>query len=163
MEKKTKQFLIALSGLIAVGLVFGSCLSTSVENEEPEDPSVVFTQVAKTVIAAFEQTRISEQPKEAEVAVLPTETIEPTPAMTNTPAPPSFGDGTWIIGSDIPAGTYRTSGTDSCYWERISGFGGTFSEIIANDNPDGQVVVTILPTDKGFTSKRCGTWVMIGN
>lgn len=162
MDKKTKQFLIALSALIIMALLFGRCFSPKAETETPADPNLIYTEVAQTVMVSFEMTRLAGQPEEV-AAVSPTETTEPTQATTNTPAPPSFGDGTWIVGSDIPAGTYRTSGSDSCYWERLSGFGGTFAEIIANANPDGQVVVTILPTDKGFTSERCGTWVMISN
>ena len=79
-----------------------------------------------------------------------------TPAQPSTP----FGDGEWRVGIDIAPGTYLTAGTDSCYWQRSSGFSGTFNDILANDNPRGQAVVTILPSDVGFTSKRCGTWVL---
>ncbi len=81
-------------------------------------------------------------------------------ADTVKPAQPStqIGDGEWRVGIDIAPGTYLTPGTDSCYWQRSSGFSGTVDDILANDIPQGQAVVTILPSDVGFTSQRCGTW-----
>ncbi|HEY0867295.1 MAG TPA: hypothetical protein VGE01_07950 [Fimbriimonas sp.] len=89
---------------------------------------------------------------------IPTPTPAP-PTATPTPAVFSFGGGKQIVGADIPAGTYRTpSGSDSCYWERLSGFGGTLAEILANENPDGPAIVTIAETDKGFNSSRCERW-----
>ena len=69
----------------------------------------------------------------------------------------TFGDGTWRVGFDIEPGTYRTTGTDSCYWARLSNFTGS-NDIIANDNARGPAIVTILRSDAGFTSSRCGTW-----
>ncbi len=70
----------------------------------------------------------------------------------------SFGAGTYIVNTDVEPGTYHAPGSDLCYWARLSGFGGTFSEIIANGNPTGSVIVTIAASDKGFESARCGTW-----
>lgn len=74
--------------------------------------------------------------------------------------PGSFGSGTKIVGSSVQAGRYMSTTASSCYWERLSGFTGSFEEILANENPSGShVIVDILPTDKGFNSNRCGTWV----
>jgi hypothetical protein len=74
-------------------------------------------------------------------------------------SPTTFGDGTYVIGNDIPPGTYRNSDSSGgCYWERLSGFGGTLEEIIANDFTDARTIVTIAPSDTGFSSDRCGTW-----
>jgi hypothetical protein len=80
-----------------------------------------------------------------------------------TPSPPaSFGEGTFAIGSEMPAGTWTATFTTSCYWSRLSSFDGTLDSIIANANPTGSAVVTILPTDVGFLSSRCGIWTKIG-
>jgi hypothetical protein len=73
-----------------------------------------------------------------------------------------MGDGTWAVGIDIAPGTYSTSGDSTCYWARLSSFNGEFSSIIAYALPIGPAVVTIDPTDKGFTSKDCGTWAKTG-
>ena len=82
-------------------------------------------------------------------------------ADTDQSAAPArtFGDGAWRVGIDIAPGTYRTTGVSGCYWERLSGFGGSFYDIIANDNADGSALVTIAPSDVGFSCTRCGTWV----
>ncbi len=74
-----------------------------------------------------------------------------------------FGGGTYIVGTDIAAGTWRSSGGSSCYWERVSGFSGEFGQIIANDFTNAIVIVTVKSTDKGFhAAKQCGTWTKIG-
>jgi hypothetical protein len=89
----------------------------------------------------------------------PTPTPTPKPTPTPTPTVPHFGDGTYQVGKDIKPGTYRTrAGSSGCYYERLSGFGGSTDEIIANNLTDAPAIVTIAPTDKGFTSERCGTW-----
>ncbi len=74
----------------------------------------------------------------------------------------SFGEGMFIVGTDMEPGTYRNSGATSCYWARLSGFGHTLDDIIANGNADAQAVVAIAASDKGFTSSRCGAWTKIG-
>ena len=86
-------------------------------------------------------------------------TTPPAPTATATPSFANFGDGTFQVGKDIQPGTYRTrTASPGCYWARLSGFGGTVGEIIANDNTDGPAVVTIATSDKGFQSQSCGTW-----
>ncbi|HLX58377.1 MAG TPA: hypothetical protein VKR83_15270 [Ktedonobacteraceae bacterium] len=85
----------------------------------------------------------------------------PTPKPTAKPAPSfaQFGDGTFVVGKDIQPGTYRTrTGSPGCYFARLSGFGGTVDEIIANANTDNPAIVTIAASDKGFQSTNCGTW-----
>lgn len=85
----------------------------------------------------------------------------PTTAPTTAPAPAaSFGGGKKLVGADIAPGTYRTrsTATSFCYWERLSGFGGTLGEILENGNASGPAIVTILPSDAGFSSSGCPTW-----
>ena len=83
---------------------------------------------------------------------------------TDNGFPTTFGNGTWEVGVDIEAGTYASSfdGTDGaigCYWQRVSGFEGTLNEVIVNEIQSGNVIVTILPSDKGFKSQWCEDWV----
>lgn len=81
---------------------------------------------------------------------------------TSTGPATSFGDGTFIVGTDIEPGTYRTSGGSNCYYARLSGFDGTFNDIIANSNTDGNdAIVTIESSDAGFQSSGCGTWTQV--
>ncbi len=71
----------------------------------------------------------------------------------------SFGQGTFIVGTDMVPGTYRSQG-GSCYWARLSAFTGAFSAIIAN-HYGSRGLVTIKSTDKGFHSQGCGSWTKV--
>ena len=68
-----------------------------------------------------------------------------------------WNDGDYRVGTDIMAGTYQAAASPDCYWERLSGFGGEPSDVIANDLGTGGMV-TIAPTDVGFSTNRCGGW-----
>lgn len=89
-----------------------------------------------------------------------TTTAKPTTTTTAAPKGPKtqFGDGKFIVGSDIAPGTYRAVSTDGCYWARLKGFGGSLDDILANNNTDDPEVVTIAAGDKGFESNDCGAW-----
>jgi hypothetical protein len=86
--------------------------------------------------------------------------VQAAPAPATPAAALTFGSGAKIVGRDISPGTYRNMGGGFCYWERLRGFGGTLSEIIANGLGEGPWVVTISATDKGFDSTRCGSWTL---
>jgi len=70
----------------------------------------------------------------------------------------TFADGIYIVGTDIEPGTYKNKGQTGCYYARLKDFSGGMGSILANQNTDDPAVVTILATDKGFQSNRCGTW-----
>ena len=73
-----------------------------------------------------------------------------------------YPDGTYIVGSTIQPGTYQNSDSSAgCYWERLSGFGGTLDEIISNEFTFAPSIVTIAPTDVGFKTLDCGVWVPV--
>lgn len=93
-------------------------------------------------------------------AATPVTTTPPTTKPKPKPQEPasSFDDGIWRVGKDIRPSTYRTSGSDGCYWARLRNLSGEFDAIIANGNPSGPAVVTISPRDVGFESQGCGTW-----
>ena len=73
-----------------------------------------------------------------------------------------FGPGVYLVGTDIQPGQYRNAGSSGCYWARLSSTSGDLDAILANDNADGQAIVTIAATDAAFESTRCGTWTKIG-
>jgi hypothetical protein len=82
--------------------------------------------------------------------------------LTQIAPPPvtTFGPGVYVVGSDIPSGTYRNRGfTNGCYWERLSGFSGDFSDIITNEFTNVNQIVSVAASDAGFnTQSHCGTW-----
>ncbi len=79
------------------------------------------------------------------------------------PAEPITKTGTLVVGVDIQPGTYKTNpGTAGCYWEAVSGFGGTISEIIVNDFGSGQRVFNVYAADKGVNVSNCGPLIDAG-
>lgn len=82
--------------------------------------------------------------------------VAPSPAAT-------FGDGMWIVGTDIQPGTYRSTPADgACIWRRLSGFSGEPGDTIALGSSVGAPqVVTISDTDAGFDSSGCGAWSLV--
>ncbi len=93
---------------------------------------------------------------------VPTDTPVPsTPTFTPEPEPEGYGDGTYLVGSDIPPGIYRSPGGSLCYWERLSGLSGEFTDIIANGVEEGVAIVEIQESDVAFKSQGCETWTLI--
>ena len=97
----------------------------------------------------------------------PTATKTPTPTRTPTPLPTAtvgpqrgdgwFTDGTWNVGEDIAAGTYRnTDSSAGCHWERLASLNSVIVENFAHTIQE----VTIAPGDAYFRSENCGTWSM---
>ncbi|MGW1775044.1 hypothetical protein [Streptomyces sp. NPDC002104] len=66
------------------------------------------------------------------------------------------------VGVDIAPGTYKSAGStedgSGCYWERTKDATGSLDTIIANDNPEGQAVVTIAAGDGFFKTTDCQDW-----
>jgi hypothetical protein len=86
-----------------------------------------------------------------------------TLGVRRPPPPPAprvqySGTKTYRVGVDLPPGIYRSSGGATCYWARLSGFGGSLDEIIANDMPTGPPIVDVKSTDVGFETDDCGSW-----
>ena len=64
-------------------------------------------------------------------------------------------NGVWQIGTDIEAGTYRTTSAVSgqCYWEITSN-----DAIVSNDIPGGGFPQVTLAAGQQFKSQDCGDW-----
>jgi hypothetical protein len=82
--------------------------------------------------------------------------LDPTAPRT------SFGPGQYRVGADMPVGRYYNDPSSGCLFQRVSGFGGTAAETLAQQSVDfdaGQWIVDLLSTDTGFvTNANCGTW-----
>lgn len=98
--------------------------------------------------------------EKTEVATDETSTSESVPVQSSTITNAGFGSGTKIVGTDIKPGRYlTTTASESCYWVRLSGFGGSIGEILANETSGGShQVIEISSSDRGFSSSDCGTW-----
>jgi len=72
-------------------------------------------------------------------------TQAPPPTETKAAPKTEFGDGTYLVGTDIAAGSYKTSGPRAgstiCYWARLKDDSG--SNIIANNAGQGAARLTV--------------------
>jgi len=83
--------------------------------------------------------------------------VVPPPAPTVVTLRP----GTLIVGTNVAPGRYVANARNGCYWERLRGFSGSSSDILANDFQgfNGRAIVDILPTDAGFEfDADCGNF-----
>ena len=84
---------------------------------------------------------------------------QPRPYVAGTIAP-----GTWLVGAQLPQGTYRADAATGCYWERLRDFLGSAGSVIASELVETArpAFVTLLAGDIGFSSHpACGTWTQI--
>jgi hypothetical protein len=94
-----------------------------------------------------------------------------TPSAPSTSATPdngTIGDGTWVVGTDIQAGTWHTDGPGAgdpvCHWTRESNLDGEPSSVIATGaSQDGPDSVAVLGGDKAFTLSGGCTWTRVGD
>lgn len=139
----------------------------AVDDVEQSDTSALEAELAdaQALIEQYEageETRIELEEqlavREAEIAAREAAADEADAAANAN----SFGDGTYLIGTDIQPGTYRTEAAGNCYWERLAGLGGNLEDIIANDLPSGAAIVEIASSDVAFSTQGCGTWQKVG-
>lgn len=76
------------------------------------------------------------------------------------PPPPgpktSFGDGTYVVGTDVAPGVYQSAGPvddGACYWKRVNGDG-----IVDNAMTKKPQIVQIEAGDTEFTTSECQEW-----
>jgi hypothetical protein len=79
------------------------------------------------------------------------------PAKPAAKPKPTIEEGTWVVGEDFPAGTYRVREAidGDCYWE-IARAGTNGADIIANDIPTGGKPRVTLKKGQEFTNQGCG-------
>jgi hypothetical protein len=93
-------------------------------------------------------------------AAAQTSSVPPTPTGAATSI---SHDGTYIVGTDVAPGTYKTAGPSNgmafCTWKRLSDLhGNDMSSTIAIGNEPGQGFVTIEPSDVAFYTQFCQPW-----
>lgn len=78
----------------------------------------------------------------------------------------NISPGAWLVGSQVSPGTYSANASSGCYWERLRGFSGELSSVIANDfvSGGGRVLVTIQGGDVGFQADaECGEFTRVSS
>ncbi|MDR6976236.1 hypothetical protein J2X68_002924 [Streptomyces sp. 3330] len=144
----------AVALFVGVGIGAGGGESASGDTADVEAgprPTVTVTETARGEAAPA--------PTVTEMVTVPPEKAEPV-----GPATTFSGEGEYLVGEDIKAGTYRTAGPEDelgCYWERAKDASGEFGSIIANNNLQGSGRVT-LGKGEYFKTNRCQEWKRVG-
>jgi hypothetical protein len=157
-------WVVGIVASLFVGVGIGSSGSgsasdtTSAQPQPLPTPSAVVKTVTVPAPAASPATVVKTVTKTVTAAA-------PAPAAPAAPAAGATiaGDGTFLVGSDVRPGTYKSPTPDSgnCYWARLSG-SDSINGIIANNNSAGPSVVTIRKTDRMFESTGCNEWTRVG-
>lgn len=155
-----KVLAIVVAGIVALCVAFG-IIGAVRPDADTVDP--VASDQSTSTVTSPTASPVPSRPSPTPATTSAQPSLPPATSAAPKPGTTIPGDGTFIVGTDITPGTYRTTGPAgiNCYWERVSGLGGSFGEIIANGNAKGQTVVTIAASDKGFTSKGCQDWVKV--
>jgi len=132
MDRKALLRVGVPGGLLLVGLVAGAVTTFFAKSSEYGTPVAA---PLKTVTETVEKTY--------------TETAPPPPPVTVTQGPPppaaQFGDGLYLVGTDITPGEYKSDGPGPgghCYWARLRDSAG--NDIIANNLTQGPTRVTAV-------------------
>lgn len=151
-----------------VSLFIGVGIGNSGDGSAASENAAADTKSAPGPTATVTETAQADGGGDAKPAptVTETETVTAKPKKTKEPGPAtSFsGEGEYVVGEDIKAGTYKTAGADGgfgCYWERAKDASGEFGSIIANNNLNGPGRVT-LNTGEYFKTNRCQEWKRVG-
>jgi hypothetical protein len=100
----------------------------------------------------------------AHVQAPPAPVALPAPAAAPASLATTFGEGRFLVGTDIAPGSYQTTGPSGhldCYWERLKNTNDVTDSIIANDLGPGPALVTIDKSDAVFQTRWCNTWTKV--
>ena len=142
--------LVAVLGVLALCVGGTVIIGLATDNAEKAagTPAVTTTAGAQPAVVAT-------------TPAAPAPTTKPAPPPP--PAPPSVEDGVWTVGTDMPAGRYRTTANvqSGCYWA-ITKTGTNGQDIIANGLPSGGRPSVTLKVGQDFETQDCGKWSKIG-
>jgi hypothetical protein len=112
-------------------------------------------------------TTVTETVEPAEVTA--TETVTKAPEKSAEPkaepqpkAPTTYGDGDYLVGSEIKPGTYKSNGHSDmlCYADTKTRKGKILEQEVAE--PGDKVIIEIRSNAYRFSSKDCGKWRRVG-
>jgi hypothetical protein len=141
-----RNALLLAGGTLVVGAALGAAGASS-DPESTKAPQVIRETETVTVSAAAPPAPAAK-----------TATVSATPPA---PAAAIDGDGTYTVGPDIPAGTYRVTekADGDCYWS-VTRTGSNGSDIIDN-NVGGGFPRVVVKVGQDFTTQGCGSWAKV--
>ncbi|MGW7491560.1 hypothetical protein [Streptomyces sp. NPDC054786] len=138
--------------VFGLGAAVGSGSDGTKKAEAKPAPTITVTVTAKAAKAKLEKPTGGAKPVE----------------KTGVPAGPdaTVGQGSYLVGEDIAAGTYKTRGPAAsdvplCYWARAKDSSGEMDSIIANGTPQGPARVTVNRGET-FETNGCRDWAKVG-
>ena len=144
--------------LLVGGLLVGIALGGAVGSGERKTETIYAPTQTATV------TNTETATATVQVTTTPTKVIAThthTATVIYTPPPVhQFSDGTYRIGPDVPAGTYKTKGGSDCYYAILNSLDNT--DIAQNDNFSGPNVVQLSSNNAAFEVSGGCTWSKIG-
>lgn len=160
--KKSRTWAWALGVVAAFTVGIGAGAGSADHDAVPATQAAPATVTAPAETITLPAETIVETMTAAPETVV--ETVAPAPPVEATNAAGTIGEGVWRVGTDVEAGTYRTTGPDSsglgmCYWARASDPSGEFNSLITNGILEGPGVVTIEDGEV-FTSNGCNPWTL---
>lgn len=154
-----RTVLLCTASALAVGLVVGFTAGSTGKGSADDD---VQRAVPTMTVTLGER---MPAPRPAATGPAPDDSQGGANSPVSTPATPSTGvmagDGVYIVGSDVHPGTYRSTGSDNCYWARLKDATGGAGSILANHLASGPQLVTIVEGDFAFETTRCGSWAPV--
>ncbi|HEY9290819.1 MAG TPA: hypothetical protein VIP98_06035 [Microlunatus sp.] len=175
--KKPRRWLTPAiaTGAGLLGLIIGVAASGGGSEDAAGTQAATGTKPAATVTA--EVTVTAKAKPQSTVTV--TQKAKPKPRATTTvtvtqkaEAPEDegggggnggeIGDGTYLVGSDIQPGTYKSDGSGSslCYADTQSEDGDIMEQEVAQSGET--VVMRVKSNAYTFTSRDCGNWTKVG-
>ncbi|MEX2971508.1 hypothetical protein [Streptomyces sp. C184] len=148
--RKERAALKIAVGAVCACTVFGLGAAVGGDGGSGRKPAA---QQAPTVAATF-----TAEPVQASVGK-PEEAAAAGPGTT-------VGQGSYLVGEDIAAGTYRTGGPAAsdiplCHWARAKDSSGERGSIIAHGTPRGPARVTVTKGET-FETNGCRRWTKAG-
>jgi hypothetical protein len=163
------------AGALVLGLIIGAAVGSSLSAPTAEDKADAVQQKEDLAAAdemideqrgkIFELTSHEKDLDDREAALVTRDaavaareaavtTVEAAVAANTIP-----GDGTYIVGTDVQPGTYRSEGGSSCYWARLNATG---DDIIDNNLASGPAVLTIQAGDGLIKVNNCAPFTKAG-
>ena len=144
--------LLAAAAALVIGAVFGA--GRADHQDEIDRKDLRRSAIQREPAAALRAEREREQPERERRQ----DEADPRAAR-----PIIEGNGTWRVGKEFAAGTYRVDAGEGCYWARLTtAHAGDALDNVIEDGLGGGSQTVTLGEGEWFETADCGEWRKIG-
>lgn len=158
---KVKRFTTLAAVLFAVGGLLVGCMAGNAAAGGSKATAGATVTATATVTE-----KAGGAPAAGATVTVPGPTVTVTqpaaPPKETKPAAPVIGDGSWLVGTDIAIGSWRTKEAVSgglCYADTQDKAGNILEQEVT---PSGKTIIQIKKGAYKFTSRGCGEWEKVG-